>query len=64
MAEELRPGHDARSANSMAVVTYIRTDTPFTCELYKNSGTVVGWKTIRPAILRILYFAINLSGKF
>jgi hypothetical protein len=64
MAGELRLGPDIRSASSVAVVTFIRTDTPFTCELYKNSGTFVGWKTICPAMLHIPYFDINLFGKF
>jgi hypothetical protein len=64
MAKELRHGPDILSTGSMAAVTLIRKDTPFTCELYKNSGTVVGWKTIRSAMIRILYFYINLFWKF
>jgi len=40
MAEELRLGPDVGRPSSMAVVTFIRTDTPFTCKLYKNRGTV------------------------
>ena len=48
----------------MAAVTFIRADTLFTCELYKNSDTVVGWKAIRPAMLRVLYFDTNIFGKF